>query len=86
MIYRRKRPHRRRVFEQELARGQFTFLHEPQNIAARDFVVERKNLNPFRDGTDEHAIYEDAFAKCKKELTEEWKHRNAPTKNARRHG
>lgn len=80
MIHRRQRPFPRRQFERELRDGNTTFLHEPRNIAARDYILHHENLNPFRDGSDDAHAYDEAYARVTKELTTPWKDQtpNAP--------
>lgn len=86
MIHRRKRPFPRRQFERELRQGPKTFLHEPANLAARDFVLHQINLNPFADGSDDANAYDEAYARVEKELTTRWKEEGRNDKPNPSHG
>jgi len=77
MISRRKRPFPRRQFERELRAGKTSFLHEPRNMAARDYVLHRANLNPFRSGTEDAREYDAAYAHVEKELNDAWKNQTS---------
>lgn len=77
MIKRRRRPLARTQFETELRNGKRDGMHAPYLVAVRDFILHRHNHNPYREGTDDHALYENGFSKMVEEFVNTWNQANA---------